>query len=368
MKRRDIARLAGRKAVNHALQFVDLYTGLELSRPDCIIFDLTHRCVCRCRYCSIWSHQDERPELTARQWRTVIDDFVRWLGPFSLTLSGGDPFIRPDAIDIVEHACEADLLVYVNCTGLLLDDAELERRLLLAGVQRLNLSLDSLEAEVFDRLRGRPGAHRQTLRTIDRLLELRQRIGSRTGIAITLTLTADNLDGVLDVVDYAHRQGLDGVQISALYEDPVGPHDADWHRHDALWVRDSVALKRAVDQLIQRRRAGAPIANPESQLRLMRTYFDHPERLRERRCISPMRAFGVNPYGDTNICYFFSRTLGNVLHQPPDAIWRSAAAARKRAQLRRCDRSCHLVNSTYWKGLDGRVRDLLDVVRRARRT
>lgn len=357
--RTKLLTLAARKALNKALQRVDLAVGSELSKPDCIIFDLTYRCRCRCRHCGIWrvGARGRGEELPGAAWRGIIDSFGRWLGRFTMTFSGGDPLLHPEALAILRHGCEREHLVHVNSTGLTIDEA-LADELMAIGLQRVNISLDGMDPALVADFRGREGALAQTLRALDLLQAARERRGASTLLAVTLALCAPTLPGVLAVLDEVRRRGLDGFQLSLLYEDPTIDHADDWHARSPLWIHDLPRLREVIAELERRQREGWPVTNAPGQLAAIASYFAAPGQLAGTRCHTPVRAFGVGPNGDANICYYFSRPLGNLLSASPEQIWRSAAARDKRDRLRHCDRICHLINATYERPLSARIDEL----------
>src|SRR5260370_4594368 len=65
-------------------------------QPLNITLELTRRCNARCDYCNHWKEQ--------RQTEQELDDFRRILQrfrPFSVTICGGEPFMRKDALEII---------------------------------------------------------------------------------------------------------------------------------------------------------------------------------------------------------------------------------------------------------------------------
>lgn len=104
-----------------------------------------------------------------------------------LILTGGDPLMRRDALDLVRAAADAGLHVGLSpsATPLLLraDFRELKE----AGVQRISLSLDGATRETHDAFRGVPGTYDRTIEAVRRAHE------AGLGLQINTTLTRDNL-------------------------------------------------------------------------------------------------------------------------------------------------------------------------------
>lgn len=123
---------------------------------------LTDRCNFRCSYCSpsaVETHEDplERPEI-ARLAR-----IFGGLGIRRVRLTGGEPTLRRDLLDLVRDVAAAPGVEEIALTtnGHLL--ATLARPLREAGVTRLNVSLDTLDPEKLHRIAGRAA-------TLDRIV------------------------------------------------------------------------------------------------------------------------------------------------------------------------------------------------------
>jgi len=127
-------------------------------RHTSLRISVTDRCNLRCLYCmpeQVSSFMPTDEQLTFDE----IERFVRLVLPLGVNkfrLTGGEPLLRPDLIDLVRRlAClpgVADLSLTTN--GVLL--SRWARPLYEAGLRRLNVSLDALSPEPFARLARRP--------------------------------------------------------------------------------------------------------------------------------------------------------------------------------------------------------------------
>ncbi|MCI5224370.1 MAG: radical SAM protein [Candidatus Electrothrix sp. AR4] len=93
--------------------------------PLSVSFELTHRCNFRCIHCYLGDqeaiHKHRHRELDTDRIIRLLDEMVE-SGTLFLTLTGGDPMLRPDFVRIYEHAVCIGLLVTVFCNGSLLTD------------------------------------------------------------------------------------------------------------------------------------------------------------------------------------------------------------------------------------------------------
>jgi len=115
---------------------------------------VTDRCNLRCTYCMPPDFADWMPGdhlLTIDELMTVIEIAVDE-GIASIRLTGGEPLLRPDIVEIVRriNALATPPRITLTSNGLRL--ADLARPLADAGLERVNISLDTLDRERFSRL------------------------------------------------------------------------------------------------------------------------------------------------------------------------------------------------------------------------
>ena len=125
------------------------WQNLVLRRPapfQCFLY-ITHRCNLRCLYCD-FPHLNT-PELATRQWTDVLDQLAG-LGCRRLTFLGGEPLLRPDLPELLDHGRRRGLSCVVSSNGLLVP----ERIDWLRSAQTLVLSLDAA-GPANDEVRGK---------------------------------------------------------------------------------------------------------------------------------------------------------------------------------------------------------------------
>lgn len=163
---------------------------------------VTDRCNLRCHYCMpqedyVWL--DRQDLLTFEEIETLADVFAE-AGVRRVRLTGGEPLLRRNLDALVAMLARKPWLTDLALTtnGVLLGDAA--RSLREAGLHRLTVSLDTLQADRFQRL-TRMDALPQVLAG----LEAAQRAGF-AGVKIDSVITrGDNDDELLPLLDFAHR-------------------------------------------------------------------------------------------------------------------------------------------------------------------
>jgi GTP 3',8-cyclase len=165
---RSLPVAALRAAAGAASRLVDSF-GRRLTY---LRVSVTDRCNLRCAYClpeNIEFPFGDRAFLSADEIETIVGALVR-LGIRRVRLTGGEPLVRRD---ILEIARRIKALPGVEDLALSTNGTELERLALAlkdAGVDRVNISLDSLDPEVFREITRR-GDLDQVWRGVEAALE-----------------------------------------------------------------------------------------------------------------------------------------------------------------------------------------------------
>jgi radical SAM protein with 4Fe4S-binding SPASM domain len=148
-------------------------------RAPVVVWSCTSQCNLACLHCYSDSSRRRRPELTTREALVMLDDLAA-LGCPALVVSGGEPLMRRDLLDLIGEARARGLRVVLS-TNATLVTRPLARRLARLGVARVSVGLDGT-GSVHSAFRGRRVAFDRALRGI-RLLRDE---GLPLGVGMTL--------------------------------------------------------------------------------------------------------------------------------------------------------------------------------------
>jgi AdoMet-dependent heme synthase len=176
------------------------------ARPYVISWNLTYRCNLACEHCYLdaggtplvgTENFADRSELNTDECFKVIDEIATFAPECLTILTGGEPLLRRDILEIVRRASERGLWVVVGTNGVSITE-NVAKRLAEAGARGLSLSLDALDPERHDRFRMVRGAWRNTVEGAAIL--------NRTGLPFIVQTTAGSHNrGELDAIaDFAH--------------------------------------------------------------------------------------------------------------------------------------------------------------------
>ncbi len=156
------------------------------------VWNTTSRCNLKCVHCYADAGARKVGELSTQEAKSFIDDLAKMHVPV-LLLSGGEPLMRGDIIELIEYAKSRGLHVSLSTNGTLIDE-ETAEKLAKAGVDYVGISLDGVE-ETNDRFRGLKGAFQKAMEG----LMNSSSAGILTGIRFTVTKF--NLKDVPEVID-----------------------------------------------------------------------------------------------------------------------------------------------------------------------
>ena len=205
-------------------------------KPIFAQYAITYACNSRCKSCWYWTHGREG-DLTLGEVRGLVEQL--WdFGIRIVTITGGEPFVRPDAIDIIRMFYERGFRIAINTNGILLDQ-NLIRKLSDIGKMYLMISLDSLDEDTYHRIRG--------VRGLSRILETLRYLKEETvhHVRTFTTVSAINYQEVPKIIDYCRAQGYS----SSVY--PVMRSDRSmWFTaHDPMGKEDQTRIAKLFGDL-----------------------------------------------------------------------------------------------------------------------
>jgi len=169
--------------------------GRALAYPTLAEIALTYGCQNRCAFCYAASpHRErERPPMATEQVRRVIDRIVDEGHVPSLSFTGGEATLRPDLPALVRHAALRGLRVNLITNGLRLADSAYAGELVAAGLASAQISLEAGDADLHDRIVGRPGAHAKIVAAVRNLRTLGVHVHTNTTLCGLNLAAADEI-------------------------------------------------------------------------------------------------------------------------------------------------------------------------------
>ena len=146
-----------------------------------IVWNMTYKCNLKCAHCYINAGNISTDELTTEEALDLIDQIAEVSSPL-LILSGGEPLVRRDFMEIVEYATSKKLKVALSTNGTLITE-HVARKLSDLGIVYVGISIDSPDPQWHDMFRGVNGAFQAAIAG----LKNAAKAGLSTGLRYTIT-------------------------------------------------------------------------------------------------------------------------------------------------------------------------------------
>lgn len=290
-----------------------------MATPNLISWNLTRRCNLACGHCyldAVQRKSETGDELTLPEIARVIDEIAEFAPGAMLVLTGGEPLLRRDLNDIVEHAAHAGLMPVVGSNGILLNEAR-AKALREHGAAGVGISLDSITPEFHDRLRGHAGAWAGALAGMRAARE------AGLGVLMQATLFAENRKQLAGFADLAAEVGAMALNFFFLVCTGRGVTQTDLS--PAAYeesLRDILALQAARPELMIRARC-APYARRMLGLHAGEVAPGYAEW--SSACLAGRTYLRIGPKGEVTPCPYIPNAAGSVRWSPLREIWETGA-------------------------------------------
>jgi MoaA/NifB/PqqE/SkfB family radical SAM enzyme len=227
-------------------------------RPLVVSFEVTDSCTCFCKHCDHGGPRDTSLDMKPADYRR----YVEALRPCVVQVSGGEPLMRADLVDVVRNIKSSTGLPYtilVSNWSLMTEERYLDLRK--AGINQFSVSLDFPD-ERHDDFRGLPGLYEH----LDYLMPRLAKYGY-DDIVLNNCITRENLPHVNDVADKAREWGVN-VSFSAYSARRTGCRD-----YFIEQPQDLVQLQTQLGQIEKRMDHSRWILNSRTTLKATMEYF-----------------------------------------------------------------------------------------------
>jgi radical SAM protein with 4Fe4S-binding SPASM domain len=329
-------------------------------RPYVISWNLTYRCNLACEHCYLdaggrpqvqTDNFLDRSELSTEGCFRVIDEIIAFAPECITILTGGEPLLRRDILEIIRYGQKRDLWMVVGTNGVRISET-LAALLKKEGVRGLALSLDALRPEVHDRFRMIQGAWENTVEGA-RILS-----GQDLPFIVQTTVGRHNIHELEEIAEFAHRE-MQARVWNLYFLVPTGrgqfTSDLTQDEYDAVLARLFTIQKIFKSKML---------VNAKCAPHYVRTLFENePDSPFLKTfvggaggCPAGTQYLGIRPNGDVTPCPYLPQFGGNLKDSSLSDIWSDSelfASIRDRERLGgRCG-ECEL--SSYCGGCRARA-------------
>jgi len=289
-----------------------------------VFWELTNACNLKCVHCRACPAEETSPdELSTEEAKRLIDRIASFARP-AVVLSGGEPLVRHDLIEIARYGTSKGLRMLVATNGTLLTPDK-ARELAQAGVRRISVSIDGASAAAHDGFRRVPGAFDAAWQGIENAR------AAGLEFQINTTVARHNVGELADILDLAIRRGAAALHLFLLVPTGCGKEiaedemiDPEEYERILGWFYEKsrtvpIGLKATCAPhymriVRQRSKAEGVSAAPRS---------GGPQAM-TKGCLAGSAVCFVSHTGDVFPCGYLPVSAGNVRQRDIEDIWRSA--------------------------------------------
>jgi len=311
-------------------------------RPLYVKMKVVWGCNLRCRGCNHWREQ-RAPALPIARLLQVVDEIAE-MGCRKIHLSGGEPTLHPDLESLIAHITARGIRCTMTTNATLIT-RERARSLAEAGLNGANISIDSPDAAIHDRMRGTHSAWKRAMKGAH---YLRRRM-KKGHLRVNAVISRLNYASLVDLPDLVAEMGADWLNL--IPQDENTDQARPLNKQQILVYNERIApyiAERAL-ALGLMQHAGRAYAygttsaeiEESKEGRYARGYYE------TRPCFAPWTHALVDHQGQVNVCCVLrsAPVIGDLTCQPFSQVWEGTLYRALRSQqhmpllegCRRCD-------------------------------
>jgi radical SAM protein with 4Fe4S-binding SPASM domain len=312
------------------------------SAPYRLDLALTYRCNNDCAHCYNARPRDFA-EMDTPSWKAVIDR--AWeAGVPHIVFTGGEPTLRPDLLELVAYAEAKGQITGLNTNGRRLSDPAYVQQLVKAGLDHVQITLESHDPAIHDAMVCASGAWKQTVAGVKNAL------ASPLFVMTNTTMLRCNAPSLGQTLRFLGELGVPTIGLNALIYAGKGVSVGNGLEESEL--QPLLELARLSTETYSQRL----IWYTPTQY----CNFDPMElELGVKGCTAALYNMCVEPDGAVLPCQSYYQPLGNLLADPWDSIWNHELAVSLRERklvldkcqacnlLAECGGGCPLYHQAY---------------------
>jgi radical SAM protein with 4Fe4S-binding SPASM domain len=265
---------------------------------------ITYRCNNDCSHCYNARSRDY-PELSTKNWFRILD--LLWdIGIPHVVFTGGEPTLREDLPELIEYAENKGQITGINTNGRRLSDYHYVDTLVKAGLDHVQITLESHDPDIHDAMVNARGAWKQTVAGIQNALETSLYVMTNT------TMLRNNSPYLQHTLEFLASIGVPTIGLNALIYSGKGKTV-----NTGIDESELTSLLHISREMISEHNQRLIWYTPTQYCN-----FDPMQlELGVKGCTAAMYNMCIEPNGDVIPCQSYYQTLGNILTDPWNSIW-----------------------------------------------
>jgi AdoMet-dependent heme synthase len=289
-------------------------------KPYLVALNLTKRCNLKCEHCYLDATTKMgggHDELTTEECFRLIDQIAQVNAGSLLVITGGEPLVRPDILEIARHAVEQRFMVVFGTNGMLIDD-KMAKAMVDIGVMGVGISIDSLDSATHNAFRGLPGAWEGAMAGIEAC--------KRNGLQFQVHFSAQpmNYKELPAVIDWSHDLGAKVLNVFFMVCTGRGEEltDITPSQYEEVLSYLVESQDKYQDMLVRARCAPhfkrlAYEKDPNSPITKAQGYMGGG-------CLAGTNYARVTPNGDLTPCPYMPLSAGNIRQTSFVDLWENS--------------------------------------------
>jgi radical SAM protein with 4Fe4S-binding SPASM domain len=283
------------------------------SAPYRMDLAVTYRCNNDCAHCYN-ARERNFPELSTEQWFKIIDQL--WaLGVPHIVFTGGEATLRNDLPELIHHAESNGQITGLNTNARRLMDEKYVQKLVDAGLDHVQVTVESCNEQVHDEMMRAKGAWKQTI------AGLKNALVNNLYVMTNTTMLRTNVHTIPDTLDFLADLGVPTIGLNALIYSGNGLTVGTGLRESELQpILDIAQLKTA-------ERGQKLIWYTPTQYCQFDPTANH---LGVKGCTAALYSMCIESNGNVLPCQSYYQSLGNLLDDSWESIWNHPLSVRLR--------------------------------------
>jgi len=298
------------------------------SAPYRMDLAVTYRCNNDCAHCYN-ARERNFPELSTEQWFKILDQL--WaLGVPHIVFTGGEATLRNDLPELIQHAESNGQITGLNTNARRLSDMSYVQKLVDAGLDHVQITVESCDEQIHDQMMQAKGAFKQTI------AGLKNALHSNLYVMTNTTMLRTNVHTIPDTLDFLADIGVPTIGLNALIYSGHGLTVGTGLRESELQPILDIATQKTAERG-QRLIWYTPTQYCE---------FDPTaNNLGVKGCTAALYSMCIESNGNVLPCQSYYHPLGNMLTDSWDSIWnhKLSVQLRERQNLPAKCETCSLV-------------------------
>ncbi len=298
----------------HELELESLMPfSVRPSAPYRMDLAVTYRCNNDCAHCYN-ARERNFPELTTEQWFKIIDQL--WaLGVPHLVFTGGEATLRNDLPELIHHAESNGQITGLNTNARRLMDEKYVQQLVDAGLDHVQVTVESCDENIHDEMMRAKGAFKQTI------AGLKNALRNNLYVMTNTTMLHTNVHTIPETLDFLADLGVPTIGLNALIYSGNGLTVGTGLRENELQPILDIAGRKTAG------RGQKLIWYTPTQYCQFDPTANH---LGVKGCTAALYSMCIESNGNVLPCQSYYQSLGNLLTDPWDSIWNHKLAVRLR--------------------------------------